>query len=493
MYYLALVCKLEFLPKLIHYGFLLLTGGLIYRYARQYGVRPYLAALGFILTLTIPINQRLASEVYVDLGLLFFSSLSLIYFLKWKNTGFQPGTDFYIAAIAAGLTIGTKYNGFIPFVALACLVWFTHARHSRDNVKSFWYGVQFCSIAFLLASPWFIRNALASGGNPFYPLFTSVFPDQLNVVQSLVPKVDSKWVYRTLSGESGLDILLIPLRFFYDGQDHNFLRFDGKLNPVMLMLLPFAFMSYRHPTCQTAASRLASDQKCLLFYFVFILLVSVQYTIRIRYAIPIITPVIMLNIFALEKMMRHPKSVFHVLGILLIVSYVSYNLHYSYQLFGQYNLNRYSTLQETKTKYLQDNLHLYKMYNYINDNTPKDAVIYDVMSGHRSYYVDREYIHDRDHVDTIFFNYARQQKSPSTYAEFLRTLDTRQGRGATHLLIKPYQFINAYQRIFPVPQAQNGNEPDPDLRHFIAFLNRQKPLFQADHAVLYELAPPTRE
>jgi hypothetical protein len=130
------------------------------------------------------------------------------------------------------------------------------------------------------------------------------------------------------------------------------------------------------------------------------------------------------------------------------------------------------------------------MYDYINSHTPKNAVIYDVMSGHRSYYVDREYLHDRLHVDTIFFNYAKQQKPPSAYAEFLHTLNTRQGQGATHLLIKPYQFINAYQRIFPDPQAQSGAKLHPDLRHFLTFLKAQKPLFQSDNAILYQLVTP---
>jgi hypothetical protein len=263
-------------------------------------------------------------------------------------------------------------------------------------------------------------------------------------VQPLFPIVESKIVYRALSGESGLDILLIPLRFFYDGEDHNFLRFDGKLNPIMLILLPFAFVTYRHLAGQTesqahvgrsARLHLASDQKCLLFFFLFTLIIAVQYTIRIRYAIPIITPVILLNVFALEKMMGHPKKIVKSFGILLIGLYVIYNVYYSYGLFERYKLHKYFLFKETKSQYLQNNLHLYHMYDYINSNTPKDAVIYDVMSGHRSYYVDREYLHDRLHVDTIFFNYARQQKPPSAYAEFLRTLHTRQGQGATHLLI----------------------------------------------------------
>lgn len=187
-------------------------------------------------------------------------------------------------------------------------------------------------------------------------------------------------------------------------------------------------------------------------------------------------------------MMTHPKKLFKPFGIFLIGLYISYNIYYSYELFERYSLYKYLIFQETKSQYLQNNLHLYNMYEYINSNTPKDAVIYDVMSGHRSYYIDREYLHDRLHVDTIFFNYARQQKPPSAYAEYLRALNTRQGQGATHLLIKPYQFINAYQRIFPDQQAQSGAKLHPDLRNFLIFLNAQKPLFQSDNAVLYKLA-----
>jgi hypothetical protein len=267
----------------------------------------------------------------------------------------------------------------------------------------------------------------------------------------------------------------------------------------MLILLPFAFLAYRNTASQTepppnagylTRTHLASDQKYLLFFLVFTLIIAVQYTIRIRYAIPIITPVIILNIFALEKIMSHPKKMFKSAGIFLIVLYVSYNMYYSYELFDRYKLHKYLLLQESKAQYLQNNLHLYKMYNYINSNTPKDAVIYDVMSGHRSYYVDREYLHDRLHLDTIFFNYAKQHKPPSAYAEFLRTLPTRRGQGATHLLIKPYRFINAYQRIFPEQPAPNGTKLHPDLRSFLTFLHAQQLLFHSDNAMLYKLATP---
>lgn len=102
------------------------------------------------------------------------------------------------------------------------------------------------------------------------------------------------------------------------------------------------------------------------------------------------------------------------------------------------------------------------------------------MSGHRSYYIDREYIHHPRHIDTIFMNYLSQKKSYMDYASYLRGLKTDNGTGVTHLLIRPYLFINAYKDIFP---AYDPNA----IQNFIEFLNRQKFLLQSGDTRLYEL------
>lgn len=172
MYQAALFYNLEFLPKLIHSMFLFLTGCLVYWYLKYVGISDHLSSLAFVLTLTIPICQRLASETYVDLGLLFFSTLSLIYFLYWKNTQFRMQKYFYISAIAAGLALGTKYNGVLILAALFLLCIVAYGQYTKKHAKAFFYGCKFVAIAAILASPWLIRNYMASGGNPFFPLLT---------------------------------------------------------------------------------------------------------------------------------------------------------------------------------------------------------------------------------------------------------------------------------------------------------------------------------
>ncbi len=102
------------------------------------------------------------------------------------------------------------------------------------------------------------------------------------------------------------------------------------------------------------------------------------------------------------------------------------------------------------------------------------------MSGHRSYYVERDYIHDPSHVDTVFMNYMSQKKDYVDYESYLRSLRSYNGTPVTHLIIRPYLFLNAYKRIFPESDREA-------IENFIQFLNRHKLLLKAGDAMLYEL------
>ena len=204
IYQVALFYQVEFLPKIIHALFLVATGCLVYQYLKRSGVNDHLASLAFALTLTIPICQRLASQAYVDLGLLFFSTLALVCFLYWRQSAFAIKKYFYIAAVAAGLALGTKYNGMLLVAIFFFLCLLVYGQYSKNYAKTLLYGCAFVLIAVAMASPWLIRNYVASGGNPFYPLLTSVFPDSIDAVQPLYPVPEQRFrlLYRVIEGES---------------------------------------------------------------------------------------------------------------------------------------------------------------------------------------------------------------------------------------------------------------------------------------------------
>ena len=271
----------------------------------------------------------------------------------------------------------------------------------------------------------------------------------------------------------------MPFRIFFEGEDNNFLQFDGKLNPMMLVLTPFAFIGRKG--ANRGASDLISDRLILLLFAALVILISMgANVIRIRYLIAIIAPVVMLNIFALDNLLRQKKVVVTCLSYVSIGIYIIYNVVYGYHLEKDLDHIKYVLGKESKTVYISRKLEFYPIYQYINQHTDQSAVVYDVMSGHRSYYVDREYMYAPRHVDVVFMNYMVQHKNYTAYEHYLRSLKTRHGVGVTHLLIRPGLLVNTYQRMFP------AHDPIA-IQHFVHFLKRQKVVAQAEDAVLFEL------
>jgi hypothetical protein len=162
-------------------------------------------------------------------------------------------------------------------------------------------------------------------------------------------------------------------------------------------------------------------------------------------------------------------------------------MNYTVEIFNRLDTYEYLTFKETKTEYLRRKLPMYTIYEFINKNLPENAVVYDVLCGQRSYYVDREYLHDQRDTDTYFYNYTAEGKPSSAYTEYLGSLRSSHGESVTHLLIKPQLFVNSFKKIFYDEKDHEGVGNNGKLKNFIDFLNSQRFMFHADGAVLYEL------
>ncbi|MDZ7597857.1 MAG: glycosyltransferase family 39 protein [Desulfobacterales bacterium] len=239
LYLLPLFFGNDILPKFIHFAFALATAGLIFGYLRR-RTTVNLALAGALFFLSLPVIVKLSVTVYVDLGLIFFTTWSLLSLLRWRATGFQA-RELAIAAVACGLALGTKYNALPAFLLLAFLVPVLFVRNQPQNAlaskKAVLWGACFASIALAVFSPWMIRNLIWTG-NPLYPLYDGLFnPGGSGHGSSLGPWAIRKLVY----GETWWETLLIPLRVFFQGQDDLPQLFDGRLNPLLLILPIFAF------------------------------------------------------------------------------------------------------------------------------------------------------------------------------------------------------------------------------------------------------------
>ena len=81
LYTIPLYFGNDIIPKYIHFAFALATAWLIFNYLSVRFNRLY-AFTGVLFFLTTPVILKLSITVYVDLGLIFFSTLSAYFFKK---------------------------------------------------------------------------------------------------------------------------------------------------------------------------------------------------------------------------------------------------------------------------------------------------------------------------------------------------------------------------------------------------------------------------
>ena len=120
LYILPLYFGNDILPKFIHFTFGLLTAGLIFGFLKKRFNVTY-ALLGVLMFLSMPIIIKLSTTVYVDLGLVFFTTAALFYLIKWHESC-CASKYLIFSAVFCGLALGTKYNGLVTFFILSVFV-----------------------------------------------------------------------------------------------------------------------------------------------------------------------------------------------------------------------------------------------------------------------------------------------------------------------------------------------------------------------------------
>jgi 4-amino-4-deoxy-L-arabinose transferase-like glycosyltransferase len=259
LYTIPLYFGNDIIPKYIHYFFALLTALLLYwhlkkRLGRNYGI------LGALFFLSVPIIVKLSITVYVDLGVVFFTTAALMSLLHWAENNFSV-RFLVLAGSCCGLAAGTKYNGLIAIAVFTLLVPIIYQQNApkekQSNSKALRSGLIFAFVTLATFSPWLMKNYMLTG-NPIYPLHNSLFQkldtpntDQQFVAevkttdtpQQLTSKNSNAFISRKiLYNETWWQALLLPVRFFLEGQDDNPQFFDGKLTPFLLLLPALAFL-----------------------------------------------------------------------------------------------------------------------------------------------------------------------------------------------------------------------------------------------------------
>ncbi len=389
----------EQVPKDLHLLFALGTGALIFLYLAP-RVLPGLAMLAAALVFTTPTVMALAATAYVDLGLLFFSTVGVIGLLLWSES--DRRADLVVSALAAGCAAGAKYNGLIVIVLLAVAVFLAGAR--RSTAAGVALAGFFALLALVPLAPWLIKNVWDTG-NPVFPLMNHFFGGR---PLPSSPHVDVFSYRRALYQESWLEILLVPLRVFVSGREGDPARFDGVFNPIYLVGIVAVFLP--------ATSRRHRLLGGLAITFLFLALFSTVF--RSRYVVPVLTPLILVTIDALNQWWRK-GPICQVLIASLAGGALLFNVTQFSMLWTRMDPLSYALGHTTRAEYISRFVPEYPVAEYANANLPADSLVYLAFLGGRGYYWEHPYLYDVFMSGTLLHDVVRRAKDGGEVADLL--------------------------------------------------------------------------
>jgi len=487
LYLICLYFKNDVAPKFIHLTFGLGTGWLIYDYLRQKFDRNW-GLLGMLIFISTPIVIWLSASAYIDLGMTFFTTASILAFVRWCDSEYKQLKWLLISSFCMGIAIGSKYNALIAWLIVNLLVMFAYARSTHRQLGAFKYGLIFFVITAAVALPWYLKNYLLTG-NPFYPLFASFF-------KSLPHKPMGEIVYQqaaeqthrlsffklreVVHGETFWETLLIPLRMFFQGDDNSYRYFQGVLNPVLIVFGPFILLNRRY----------ARDKFLFVIFAVFFIIVSYFTTLQqVRYILPTLPFLAIIAVMGLKdltdrlksetlfcslKSHNKIKSCARALLFAVVVMLLSMN--------GLYLKNRLNIIKplpyvmgrETRDDFLKRHLLHYDAVNFINSHLPDDAVIYQFFLGRRGYYLDRSYKNEPSFGINTLKRLVDSSVSREKFQQCVASM------GATHIMMRANLVDN---------HLYNNFSKEEIIRFMKLFEKYWKRIFEHNGHAVFDIKP----
>lgn len=404
----------DIIPKYIHFGMALFSSFFVYKILRQ-RASLYAACAGALFFLSLPVIVKLSVTVYVDLGLIFFSFLSLYYLIKWQRL--EKLRYLVFSALSCGFAMSCKYNGLIVFMLMMfAVIWLSEKKVAKSKFV-IERACLFCIVAIIIFSPWLVKNYLWTK-NPVYPLYNSLFnPSDSHTGLAGGESVKKSHFYyrRVVHGESFFETITTPVRIFFQGRDDDPKYFDGRLNPF-LFFLPIISMIVE--VVRYMKKKLPDHEKILLFSFAwaYIIFVYVQTDMRIRWIGPAIAPLTVLSFIGLGELWQIIKKKFGCSGLtiksafaIIIIAMFSMNYNYFFELYKKIDPIPYLSGKISRGEYIQNQRPEYSAYQYINQKVDRNAKIFGLFVGNRRYYCDRPMVTD-ENVFRKFTNNANSAK-----------------------------------------------------------------------------------
>jgi len=483
LYLIPLYFNKDFLANFIHMGFGIGTALLIYQYLNN-KINRIAGLLGILVFLSTPIVVRMSTVAYVDLGLTFFTTASILAFIRYRDGEFKEFKWLFLSSVAMGLALGTKYNALIAWIFLSLAIVFVYSRDTGEQWKAIRCGLIFFLLSLFLFSPWLIKNLILTG-NPLYPLFKGIFNINSAIHGGTVSisgdtSIGFFKMREMLFGENLWETLLIPLRIFFQGQDNSVRYFDGVLNPVLIILSPFAFMnkSFYH-------DKLFFISFTIFFILTVFFLEQKAFSMEqiVRYILPVIPLLSILTVMGLVNTWNWAMNISiplrNVLTAFLLTIFIvimSKNIFYIKNYYQNISPISYISGIESKDEFITRHISSYPAIKYINTNTLDNARIRLVFLAGRGYYLDRIYSEGASYGIGDVSGLAANAQEDSSFQAYLHSL------GCTHMLVRTDLYLKYLHDNYP-PETVN--------RLFQQMSKVTEMIYNANGYAVYRLMPPS--
>lgn len=449
----------DFVPKWIHAWFGFLTGLALYaelsrRMNAVYGL------LGFFFFVSTPAVLRLSHWGYIDLGITFYTTASLLCLLRWRESR-TALRWLMLSGLSLGFALATKPNGLVAALVLALLFIAVQVKPPRENPRQLTREmVLIAGFALVPFLPWLVKNWWQTG-NPFFPLLGNLFAGKTAAGAAAVG-FGSVGIFAKralLYQENFWQILSLPLRVFFSGQDDSPQFFDGILTPALIAFLPWAFKG-----------KWLEEKKLLAgFALLFFLYALFLVELRIRYVLLIVPPLTVLLVYGIFNLYLRIKRPAYLVAA--VIFFAVWHGVYLWRYIDAAAPFPYLFGGESREAYLNRMLPEYGAFHFINSQTETTAKIYLLFIGRRAYYCERNYFHDSGDLPGFLLGTVRSAKNPEQLEQALRQKEI------THLLMREDLLAAFLTHNLSPEQARLWNE-------FAA--TRLKPVFRRSGYAVYQ-------
>lgn len=421
--------KGDIVPRLIHFGYLLLTLGALVAFAARYWERR-LGLLAVALLLTFPTAVYVSTRAYVDFSLAFYMFAALYTLLNWLSQqnpaaeGGQAGSNHWgwlaLAGLFCGATASVKYNGLMGlFILGAILAW--ALLRKRLPARRFLSGVLLIAgLTLVIAGPWYIKNIVVAG-NPIYPMAWG--GREWN-------EISARWLEPAGPEASLFELVILPWRLTVLGQEGT-VAYDATFSPLFLILLPLLLLVRRQAAA--VGELLLAAAIGYVFWIANGLIATRGFFLNGRWLVPLFVPLSLLCAYALDGLRAWDREAFSLRRVLMMLAALTMGLSLLSQVLLTVGLDPlpYLTGYQSREEYLDRFVtqRFHQTITYLNENlTDRDRVLF--VWEPRSYGCQVPHRADvlLDHLSQYLARYGSPQ-------EMIAGLSRE---GFTHLLVNEY-------------------------------------------------------